>query len=72
MRCGNHEDWFRATMLIAVPGMIMIGVGRAVKWSGVTLLGEILVMPLLLLAALAVVVGVPYGVWVRHNERRKN
>lgn len=71
MRLQNHEDWFRAAAVVAACGTGMIGVGRAAKWEGVAFLGQILVAPLLILGALAVVIGVPYGIWVRCRERQK-
>lgn len=71
MRFGNHEDWFRTALLLSLAGALLVGLDRVVHLRGMGYVGTALLLALPALSVLAVVVGLPYAVWVRRTERRK-
>jgi hypothetical protein len=68
---GGHENWFRVSALLAGVGLVVLVIARVSGAVGWVSAGELLLAPLLFLAAMALVVGVPFGLWVRYRERRK-
>jgi hypothetical protein len=71
MNFGSHEQWFRATAALAVVGGVLMGGGALLHLDTVRRFGTLLLYPLLALSALAIVVGIPLGLWVRRTEGRK-
>lgn len=71
MRFDSHDQWFRVGLLLSLAGSFLLALDYFVHIRGLAILGAALIFPLLFLSAVAIVVGIPYGMWVRWTERRK-
>ena len=67
----GHETLFRIGLVCAAVGLALIVFGRFANAGSCILLGQALTVPLLILAALAIVIGLPLGLWTRWRETRK-